>query len=721
MKINIPEFSMVLMVGPTSSGKSTWAHRRFSPTEIVASDECRAIVSDNPQDQAASADAFELLHHIAEIRLRNRRLVVVDATNLQGQHRKKLTDIARENDCPMVAIVMATALGTCLDRNRERGDRMVGEHAVRNQHRMLRQSIRGLRKEGVHRLHVLDTPEEADGTEVTRIKMRTDLRDHHGPFDLIGDIHGCHDELMELLLTLGYETSSGTPRHPDGRQAIFLGDLVDRGPGSDLVLETAMRMTEAGTALCIAGNHENKLMRKLRGNSVRVSHGLAQTLEQIETRTEGFREQVKTFLNGLAEHYVLDDGKLAVAHAGILEEYQGRVSWRVRSFCLYGQTNGETDEWGLPVRTEWAMGYRGQAMVVYGHTPVDTPTWLNNTICLDTGCVFGGSLTALRYPERELVSVKAARTYYEPVRPTGEGQKTQDEQSPSGPEIPAETAPHALNATDVTGRQEIQTRTRGNITVSEKQTAAALETMSRYAMDPRWLVYLPPTISPSDTSDLPGILEHPAEALAQYREDGVGKVICEEKHMGSRGILILGRDPEALRKKFGITEPNSGVCYTRTGRRFFNEPELEAGFMLRARRAMEESGMWEELDTNWVLMDCEIMPWSLKAHRLIQRLYAPTGAAAVNTMQRADDLLAQAGQGGVDTGDLASKTQARLQAAMRYREAYQHYCWETSSLDDVRVAPFHILAAEGRLLTEHSHEWHMETAEQLHLQDPRPL
>ena len=589
MKINIPEFSMVIMVGPTSSGKSTWARRHFQPTEIVASDACRAIVSDNRQDQAASADAFELLHHIVDIRLRNRRLTVVDATNLQDQHRRKLTEIAQQNDCQITAVVMATPLGTCLDRNRERGSGAVKEPAVRNQHRMLRQSIRGLKKEGIGRSYVLDTPGDADEAIVTRVRMRTDLANEHGPFDLIGDVHGCHDELIQLLQELGYQPAENTEkptdggslmRHPEGRRAIFLGDLTDRGPGSDLVLDTVMRMVEDGSALCIMGNHEDKLMRKLRGNPVRVSHGLAATLEQLEKHPPDFQERVQEFLRKLPEHYVLDGGNLAVAHAGILAEYQGRVSNRIREFCLYGQTNGETDEWGLQVRLQWALEYRGRTMVVYGHTPVGAPSWLNNTICLDTGCVFGGSLTAMRYPERELVSVPARKTYYESVKPIGETNAAQAGGAEAAISRAApETAPHALNATDVTGRQEIQTGTRGNIMVREEQTAAALETMSRYAVDPRWLVYLPPTISPTRTSELPGLIEHPAQALAQYRDDGVEKVICEEKHMGSRGILILGKDPDAIRERFGINEPNAGACYTRTGRRFFNEPGLEAQFM----------------------------------------------------------------------------------------------------------------------------------------------
>ena len=712
MKIQTPEFSMVLMMGPSCSGKTTFAKRHFSQTEIISSDACRAIVSDDPHNQKVTTDAFQLLHNITNARLKNRRLTVVDATNLQPRHRASLVDIARDNDCPVTAIIMATPLQQCLQRNQEQKDQPLPEHVIRNQQRRLRHNARSVKKEGVRHSYTIRDQQEADEATVTRTKMHLDLRDNHGPFDIIGDIHGCHHELIQLLGELGYDTQAAVPSHPEGRQAIFLGDLVDRGPASDRVLEVVMDMTEAGSALCVSGNHDNKLMRSLKGNPVTVSHGLAETLSQLETRSPEFRQKIINFLYRLSEHYLLDDGNLAVAHAGVLEKYQARISRRVKEFCLYGQTTGETDEWGLPVRQDWALEYRGEAAVVYGHTPVDRPKWTNNTINVDTGCVFGGHLTALRYPERELVSVPAARTYYEPARPP-DAALGEDRQH-----VQADPNPNALNLADISGHMSVHTASMGRINVAETQTAAALETISRHAVDPRWLIYLPPTISPSRTSDLPDILEHPDQALAQYRQDGVARVICEEKHMGSRGIIVLGRDQKSVRDRFGIDDPNAGTCYSRTGHRFFRDPVTETEFLQRTRDAITQAGLWETLETDWLVLDCEIMPWSLKAQGLLRNLYAPTGSAAVTTLGRAAALLAEASERGVDTGELWEHTGQRLLAATRYREAYQQYCWSTDQLQNVRVAPFHLMAAEGRLLTGMDHEWHMQQAALLQQQDP---
>ena len=252
---------------------------------------------------------------------------------------------------------------------------------------------------------------------ITRTKLFNDLRHETGPFDVIGDVHGCRAELEALLAELGYaigrdHEGRAAGAHHDGRRAIFVGDLVDRGPDTPGVLRLVMGMVAAGDAFCVPGNHENKLLRALRGRNVQVTHGLAESLAQLAAETDQFRADAERFMDGLISHYVLDGGRLVVSHAGLTERYQGRASGRVREFCLYGQTTGETDEYGLPVRYPWAQEYRGEAMVLYGHTPIPAPEWINNTLCLDTGCVFGGRLTALRYPERELVSVPAAKVYY---------------------------------------------------------------------------------------------------------------------------------------------------------------------------------------------------------------------------------------------------------------------------------------------------------------------
>lgn len=237
-----------------------------------------------------------------------------------------------------------------------------------------------------------------------------------GPFDIIGDIHGCYDELVQLLSALGWRDSgvSDEPRYTraDGRKAVFLGDLVDRGPGVTNVLRLVMSMVASGDAICLMGNHDDKLMRKLQGRNVTVAHGLAETLEQLEREPRDFVRRVLDFLSGLSTYQVLDEGRLIVAHAAIRESIIGRWSSNIRAFTMYGDATGEYDEFGLPIRRDWAQNYRGEASVVYGHTPVREPTWVNNTIDIDTGCVFGGSLTALRYPENELVSVAARTTYF---------------------------------------------------------------------------------------------------------------------------------------------------------------------------------------------------------------------------------------------------------------------------------------------------------------------
>jgi diadenosine tetraphosphatase ApaH/serine/threonine PP2A family protein phosphatase len=233
------------------------------------------------------------------------------------------------------------------------------------------------------------------------------------PYDLIGDVHGCASELRTLLDRLGWEGAT----HPDGRVAVFVGDLVDRGPETPGVLRLVMEMAEAGTALCVAGNHEAKLVRALRGAPVRMSHGLEESMDQLAEETQAFRNAVVEFMADLPHQLVLDDGRLVVAHAGLREDLHGSDSPRARSFALYGDTTGQRDEHGLPVRLPWQRSYRGEAAVIYGHTPVSEATWVNNTMCLDTGVVFGGRLTALRYPEREIVDVPAERVWCEPVRP----------------------------------------------------------------------------------------------------------------------------------------------------------------------------------------------------------------------------------------------------------------------------------------------------------------
>ncbi len=733
MNIDLPELSLVVLVGVSGSGKSSFARRHFKPTEVLSSDYCRGLVSDDENDQAATGDAFDVLSYIAGKRLKNGLLTVIDATNLRPEDRRKYVDLARQFHCLPVAIVLDLPERLCHERNRTRPDRNFGPHVIRNQRLALRRHLRGLRREGFRHTWLLESQEQVEASLVSRTPLWNNRKREHGPFDIIGDIHGCFDELVELLGLLGYKVQSDALRaegdwlvtspvdeHGASPTLIFLGDLVDRGPNSPAVLRLVMRLVAEGKAHCVPGNHDIKLLRQLGGKNVQLTHGLAETVAQLDGETPEFIEEVRVFIDSLVSHYVFDDGRLVVAHAGLKEDMQGRGSGRVREFCLYGETTGETDEFGLPVRYNWAAEYRGRAMVVYGHTPVPQADWLNNTICIDTGCVFGGSLTALRYPTRELVSVAAHRRYAAPARPlqpeAGVTDLTAQQQHDT-----------ALNLADVAGKRIIETRLHRSITLREENATAALEVMSRFAADPRWLIYLPPTMSPSETSEREGYLEHPAEAFEHYRTRGVGRVVIEEKHMGSRAVVIVCQDAEAARQRFGVNGPRDGtedlgICYTRTGRRFFDDADLERALLQRVQRAVSQAGLWDELATSWLCLDCELMPWSAKAQALLRDQYAAVGSAARHALSEVVAVLdAASAVYGDGASQLRQTFEQRRRMADRFTAAYRHYCWPVAGIDDLKLAPFHILASEKAVFASRDHQWHMETLARLCAADERLL
>ncbi|WP_167002497.1 polynucleotide kinase-phosphatase [Mumia sp. ZJ430] len=694
-QITVPAKGLVVLIGISGSGKSTFARTHFKPTEVLSSDFCRGLVADDENDQSATPDAFDVLHYIVATRLRRGLLTVVDATNVQKAARAALVALAKSHDVLVDAVVLDVPESLAAERNALRDDRDFGRHVVARQQRDLQRSLGRLSKEGFRRVHVLRGTDQVASAEIVRERAWNDRTDLRGPFDVIGDVHGCASELRTLLTDLGWllrdeDGHAVGASHPEGRTAVFVGDLVDRGPDTPGVLRLVMGMVADGVALCVSGNHEAKLVRALRGSKVTVSHGLAESLAQLEGESDDFRKAALGFMDGLLSHYVLDDGRLVVAHAGLKEAYHGRTSGRVRAFALYGDTTGETDEYGLPVRYPWAQEYRGRATVVYGHTPVPRAEWVNNTICLDTGVVFGGALTALRYPEREIVSVPAEDEWYAPARPLGPA--------------PVDREPLALSINDVTGTRWLETRHAGKVKIPEENAAAALEVMSRFAVDPRWLVYLPPTMSPGSTSRRDGFLEHPEQAFEEYAGWGVERVVCEEKHMGSRAIAVLAKDPETAERRFGIGDGSTGAVYTRTGRPFF----ADTGPLVdRLREAA--APLFAALETDWVALDGELLPWSAKARDLITSQYASVGAAARHALPEVLAVLEQAASRGRDVERLAERARRRLANAEAFSDAYAAYVRPTDGLEGLTYAPFQILASEGRALAlTEPHPWHLE-------------
>ncbi|MEU4216639.1 polynucleotide kinase-phosphatase [Actinoplanes sp. NPDC026623] len=692
-EIDIPELALVALVGISGSGKSTFAREHFKATQVLSSDYFRGLVADDENDQSASGDAFEALHYVAGKRLAAGRLTVVDATNLQTHARAGLVRLAREHDVLPVAVVLDVPEALAWERTQAREDRAFGRQVLGRMHRDLRRSLGQLGREGFRKIHVLRGADEIAAATIRTEKLFNDKREVTGPFDIIGDVHGCRAELETLLTTLGYglvRDDLGRPVdavHPDGRTAVFVGDLVDRGPDSPGVLRLVMGMVAAGTAICVPGNHEQKLARRLAGRNVQLTHGLPETLEQLAREDETFVSQVRSFIDGLVSHYVLDGGRLVVAHAGLKEAYQGRASGRVRSFALYGETTGETDEYGLPVRYPWARDYRGSAAVVYGHTPTPEPEWINNTICLDTGCVFGGRLTALRWPDRELVSVPAEREYYAPARPLAPVDSRPDE---------------GLDLADVTGRRHIDYGY-GRTTVAAENAAAALEVMSRFALDPATLVWLPPTMAPCSTSTIEGYLEHPSTAFADLRSAGVTTVMCEEKHMGSRAVIRVSRSGEG------------DAIWTRTGRPFF-DAERNRALLAGVRTAAAK--IFDELDTGWLLLDAELLPWSAKAGGLIRERYASVGAAGRAALPAALAVLGRAAGRGLDVSGLRDRLELRAAEIEGYSAAYRAYVQPTDALTGVTLAPFAVLAGAGVSYRGFDHGWHLGIADRLVEADP---
>lgn len=729
-ELAIPAMSLVLLVGTSGSGKSTFAAKHFGRYETLSSDVFRGLVSNDENDQAATPAAFDALKSVAAQRLRAGLLTVVDATNVQPEARRDFVRLARDHDVLPVAIVLDVPESVCIARNAARTDRDFGADVVRRQQGQLRRGLKGLGKEGFRRVHVLRGDDAVAGASIVRQPLLNDRTGEQGPFDVVGDVHGCRSELESLLGRLGWtlvRDELGRPVdavHPHGRRALFLGDLVDRGPDSPGVLRLVMGMVQNGHALAVPGNHEDKLVRALDGRKVQTSHGLAETLAQLATEPEEFRTEVREFCRGLVGHLVLDGGALVVAHAGMKEQYQGRASGRVRSFALYGDTTGESDEYGLPVRLPWADSYRGSATVLYGHTPTVDAEWINNTMCLDTGCVFGGKLSALRYPEREVVQVDAERVHYEAAKPleplrgltgsSSDGPAAEsdvpggdpDRRHGAGPS--PRRVPGVLPIEDVTGRQIVETRHHGRIGIRAENAAGALEVMSRFAIDPRWLPYLPPTMSPVATSKLTDHLEHPAEAFAYYRDQGVGQVRMEEKHMGSRATVLLAKDPA----RFGAPVGWRGVLYTRTGRSFFDETTT-ATFAGRLSEAFERAGLWSELDSEWVLLDGEVLPWAVKVEGMIRDWYAEVGVAAAGAFPTALSALESAQDAGVDVAGLLDRTRRRAIDADAYTASYRRYAAPATGIDDVRFAPFQVLAAEGRTFADRAHGWHLDVSDRL--------
>lgn len=697
--ITVTEPGLVLLVGCIGSGKTTLANRLFAKHEIVSLDDYREVVSGDRRDLSATRDASAIAAEIVERRLKRRLLTVVDATNVRSEDRRVWTQIAARTHSIVTAIVLDPGQAHCQRVAEIRDGEFHSPKAVAQQHSTLARDRRRLKFDGIRNIVNLEDADEIASVTLIRRPTWNDLRMEQGPFDIIGDIHGMTDELEALLDKLGWSIDweddevAPLPRleHPEGRKLVFLGDACDRGPRSLdalLIMEAAVK---SGKGFAVASNHDERLKRWLTGRDVTISHGLETTISEFEGKPPELRKRIADFIDGLQGHLVLDRGRLAVAHAGLREDMILGASRDVRQFAVFGPM-GTPGKDGKPTRVDWADEYRGSTSIVYGHTVVDEPVWHNRTINIDTGAVFGGSLTALRWPEKEIVSVAAASAHATLDNPPFSRRKVDD--------------PSLISFSDVSGKKHVDTSLMGRITVDANHMSGALEHMTRHTIDPRWLAYIPPTMSPVESASGGEFLEHPDQAFDYYRRQGITEVVVEAKHMGSRALALVCRNADVARDRFGATDGSIGHVWSRSGRAFFNEADRKT--VLEAISDAASRSLFGTLESDWLLLDCEIMPWNAKATDLIEKQFAPTGKAAGMSALRATDALRRFQERGIAGAEgLGEHYWRRVENAHNFDRVWRNYCWDTPSVTDIRIAPFHVLASEGRVHNTVRHVDHL--------------
>jgi polynucleotide kinase-phosphatase len=720
--IHLPHAGIVLLIGPSNSGKTTLLNQliqeqQIVESEVLSSDQFRLLVSDvefiswnrRPKDEAdalfseyqqISKEAFETLDYVIAKRCRLNKLTFVDATHLRDYEREKYLQMAKKYHVPAIAIVLNIS-ETELIRRDEQRDFPRGRNRIKQQYQHFKTTLRFIKKEGFRRVYIFGE-EELQVLNVTRLENPL-LIDVGSGIDFIGDIHGCYEEFIELMTKLGYEENAeGYYIHPEGRKILSLGDVLSRGPRSLETLQFFEKHVRAGHSYMIDSNHGWKIARWLDGKNVRLAHGdenVAAEFEEYETKfgkeaSERLKKQLKDLLLEAKSHYIIQKNGVNTAvavHAGIKDHYIGKQSPGISDFCRYGDTDG-LDENGKPIRKDWSTAHKSNELILWGHDPKPQPLMVNNTLNIDQGVVFGGSLTAYRYPERQLVSVKAKQDYANvPDNPLREWESKR-------------LAPP--NIAKFIDGYTVLTEHSGEITIYADGSKSALDDLSHFTLPLEELVYIPPTMSPTPkTSRLEGYLEHPAEAFEYYQANGVETMVVEKKHMGSRGILFLFKDKAAAKEYIG--RETLGTIYTRTGRAFF-QPELEKQIVSVLNADLVKNNYFNKYNTDFVLLDAEILPWNLKAKELILNQYAHVGEMAQLDRNKLKAQLQKAYENGKDVLGWLEENDTKIENAAIFNEMYQKYCWNTEGLEGIQIAPFHTLAHSSESFFQQPHTWHME-------------
>lgn len=719
MQIQLPYAGTVLLIGPSNSGKTTFIkqlinNKTILPSEVVSSDDFRVLVGDGefidwrnkPKEEAdvlfdeyqqISKEAFSLMDAAVESRSRLNKLTFIDATHLHPDDRKKYVSLANKHHLPIIAIVFDIPEETLLERDEQR-EHPRGKRRIKQQYQVFKREKRVIKTEGYDATYLIKHTD----FNVVRTENPIEIDVQNG-IDVIGDIHGCFDEMIILLEKLGYQPNQdGFYIHPQGRKFVSLGDVMSRGPHSLDTMIFIMKHVKNNLAYMIDSNHGWKIARWLDGRKVVLNHGDEKVAEEFRRfeETEGkeqtgiLKSELKEFLLQAPSHYVFTNNGISVfvcAHAGIKDEFIGKQSDQISDFCRYGDTDG-VDSNGKPLRKDWLIHHQTSTFIVWGHDPKPQPLLINNTLNIDQGVVFGGKLTAFRYPEKEITSVSAKMDYSNSI----DNPLKEWEQKRLDPP----------NIEKFINGYTVRTEVFGDVKVPKNVVKPAIDTISHFTIPIEQLVYIPPTMSPTPrASSVQTYLEHPKDAISYYRDHGIETMVAEKKHMGSRGILLLFKNEETAEKYVGIK--TLGTIYTRTGRLFF-EKDREKRILTVLNKDLHADNYFTKYDTDFILLDAEIMPWNLKAKELISKQYAHVAENAILDRENLKGKLKAASFQSDIVKSWLEEYEQKLNRALIFKDVFQKYCWDIEDVEKIQIAPFHVLAHSKETFFDKSHVWHME-------------
>lgn len=689
--IHISEFSLVVMIGASGSGKSSFAARHFKKSEVLELKRFQTMVGDESRSQSLNDSAFEILDFVLEKRLQHKRFTVIDAVNPTPGSRKKLRILAKKYHCPLVTLVLDMPVKLCEERQQAK-EAGASPNLVRQQSAQIKNDLPYLAEEGFQQHHIFESPEALEHLSFVRTPLPSDRKNETGAFDIIGDVHGCLPELKSLLSKLGYEQENGQWKHPRERKIVFVGDLVNKGPDSVGCLKLAMELSAQGIAHCIPGNHDDKVLRTLQGQNIDPGHGLEATLKELTASSQAFHRAAEEFLSGLPHHIELDGGNLVVSHAGLKAEMHGRDSTEVRSFAMYGEVNLESDQVGLQTWFNWAEEYQGEALVVFGHAPVKEPVWQGNTVNIDTGCVYGGALTALRYPERKIESVAAEKTYWEPANKMAGDEGEQENRGSSLLDLPL-----------FTDRNLVSTRYNYHITLKVENVPTVMEAVSRFRTNPRWMIYLPTPFSPPKSSKLPGLLEHPHDAFNYYRKKGLAESFIHDSGLGRRAILLVCKHTGAAQARFNTGKGEIGAVYDLYGQTCFDSTAAEQAFLRRVQAALDANDTWNRLQTDWICLEGEISPVNSGERAAWDEIHGRIADAGIADLDKSLAVLDKGMDSGLDLGPLARKFKDRREKLDQYTATAK-----AAGQGSPVFYMWHLVASEGRVNEKEKLEWHRD-------------